>query len=501
MTRELHRDFDYQQAHQAVYDLRSAIAYLKQFPDQVLETSEPVDPVAELSGVYRHIGAGGTTARPTKTGPMMVFNEVIGHPDARVAIGVVGSRQRLGYLLGAAPDQLGQQMCRALQNPLPPVMVPKGSAVCQQVVHLATDPGFDLGKLLPAPTNTSEDAGPFITMGLVYAADPETGAENVTIHRQCIQSRDELSIFFAPGRHIDAFRAKSEARGKPLPVSVSIGVDPAIYCASCFEPPATPIGFNELEIAGSLRSRPVELTQCVTSSAKAVADAEIVIEGEIVPDARVVEDQNSGTGKAMPEFPGYTGEANPSLPVIKVKAVTHRFQPICQTTIGSSEEHVSLAGIPTEASILAALEAAMPGRVNNVYAHSAGGGKLLAVIQFHKRVQGDQGLERQAALCAFAAFRELKTVILVDHDVDIFDSNDVLWELTTRHQSDVDTIVIPGVKCHVLDPSQSPAISPSILHHGLSCKTIYDCTVPFSQQHKFQRSDFMEVDYERFLRG
>lgn len=490
---------DYSHANEEVHDLRSAIDFLKKYPGQVLETDEEVDPLGELSGVYRHIGAGGTIARPTKTGPMMVFNAIKGHPGARVAIGVVGCRKRVGMLLGCEPEKLGHKLNESLKNPVAPVTIPRDGVPCQEVVHRATDPDFDIRKLIPAPTNTLHDAGPYITMGLVYGADPETGEEDVTIHRQCLQAKDEISIFFAPGRHIDAFRLKAEAEGKPLPISVSIGLDPAVYVAACFEPPATPIGFNELSVAGSLRNRPVEMVECLTVNAKAIANAEIVIEGELLPNRRVAEDQNSKTGLAMPEFPGYTGEANRSLPVFKVTAVTHRLNPICQTTIGASEEHVNLAGIPTEASILTVVEKAMPGRVLNVNAHTSGGGKFLAIIQFKKTVPADQGRERQAALCAFAAFPELKSVILVDEDVDIFDTDDVLWAMMTRHQSDVDTIVIPGVRCHPLDPSQVPEMSPSITAPGTSCKTIYDCTVPFKMKKSFKRSEFMEVDYMRFL--
>src|SRR5690606_28836696 len=122
--------------------------------------------------------------------------------------------------------------------------------------------------------------------------------------------------------------------------------------------------------------------------------------------------QNTHTGKAMPEFPGYTGAANAALPLIKVKAVTHRHHPILQHTIGCSEEHVNMAGIPTEASILGMVERAMPGRLLNVFAHSAGGGKFLAVLQFKKNGPLDEGRQRQAALLAFSAFPELKHVIL-----------------------------------------------------------------------------------------
>lgn len=305
-------------------------------------------------------------------------------------------------------------------------------------------------------------------------------------------------MYFVPGRHLDAFRMKAEAQGEALPISISIGVDPAIEIGACFEPPTTPLGFNELSIAGSLRGRPVEMTMCATVNAKSIANAEFVIEGELLPNVRVREDQNSNTGKAMPEFPGYTGPANSALPIIKVKAITHRKNPIMQTVIGPSEEHVSMAGIPTEASILQMVESAMPGKLLNVYAHSSGGGKYMAVMQFKKSVASDEGRQRQAALLAFAAFSELKHVILVDEDVDIFDTNDVLWALNTRYQGDVDTVFIPGVRCHPLDPSQSPEYSHSIKEKGVSCKTIFDCTVPFHLKDRFKRAQFMEVDPRRF---
>lgn len=483
-----------------VIDLRSALELLEIIPGQMVHTDVEVDPSAELAGVYRYVGAGGTVARPTKTGPAMTFENVKGHPGAKVVIGLLASRKRVGYLLNSKPEKLGFMMRDAVKNAIAPVVVDKAKAQCQEVVHLATDEGFDLRKLIPAPTNTPEDAGPYVTLGMCYASDVETGESDVTIHRLCLQSKDEISMFFTPGaRHLGAFREKAEALGKPLPISISIGVDPAIEIASCFEPPTTPLGFNELSIAGAIRGKAVELAPCVTIDEKCIANAEYVIEGELLVGARVREDQNSNTGKAMPEFPGYTGPANAELPVIKVKAVTHRVNPIMQTCIGPSEEHVSMAGIPTEASILDMVERAMPGRVQNVYAHSSGGGKFIAVIQFKKTVPSDEGRQRQAALLAFSAFPELKQVILVDEDVDIFDTNDVLWAMTTRMQADVDIVTIPGVRCHPLDPSNDPACSWSIRDHGIACKTIYDATVPFNQKARFQRAKFMEVDVKKFL--
>ena len=123
----------------------------------------------------------------------------------------------------------------------------------------------------------------------------------------------------------------------------------------------------------------------------------------------------------MPEFPGYTGDAKPALPVIKITAVTHRKNPI---------------------------------------------------MQFKKSSKNDEGRQRNAALLAFSAFSELKHVFLVDEDVDIFDMSDVMWAMTTRFQADVDMIPIPGCHCHVLDPSNDHALDPSIRVHGIACKAI-----------------------------
>lgn len=477
-----------------VTDLRSALALLKTMPGQLIETDVEVDPMAELAGVYRHVGAGGTVMRPTKEGPAMIFNRVKGHPGAKVAIGLLASRKRVAALLGCDARELGKKMYQSVANPVPPVLL-EGPAPCQEVVHKATDPDFDLFKLVPAPTNTPDDAGPYITLGMCYATHPDTGRSDVTIHRLCIQGKDELSIFFTPGaRHIGAMAERAEQLGQRLPISISIGVDPAIEIGSCFEAPTTPLGYDELAVAGSLRGEPVQLCKCLTVNEKAIANAEYVIEGEVVPGVRVQEDQNSHSGFAMPEFPGYTGPASSDCWLIKVTAVTTRTNPIMQTCIGPSEEHVSMAGIPTEASIWGMVDKAMPGRLQNVYCASAGGGKYMAVLQFKKLSPSDEGRQRQAALLAFSAFSELKHIFLVDEDVDCFDMNDVLWAMNTRFQGDHDIITIPGVRCHPLDPSNDPTCSASIRDHGIACKTIFDCTVPYDQKSRFVRARFMEVD-------
>jgi 4-hydroxy-3-polyprenylbenzoate decarboxylase len=481
-----------------ITDLRTALDFLAQIPGQLVSTKVEVDPYLELAGVYRQVGAGTPVAPPTKIGPAMLFENVKGH-DMAVVAGILASRRRTALLLGSTPERLAFDLIDALKRPVAPVMVPREKAPCQDVVIQGA--AVDLNKVIPPIVSTTHDAGPFINMGLMRAEDPETGVSDVTIHRMCVLGPDKLSVSFTPGRHIDIFRLKAEAAGKPLPVSVSIGVDPAIYVATSFEAPTTPLGFDELTIGGGLRGRPVELVQCVTQpGAKAVANAELVLEGEFRPGERADEDElTGGAGWAMPEFPGYLGLAQRHLAVLRVTAITYRTNPILQILVGPGEEHVTLSGLPTEASIFRMVEDAIPGFLQNVYSHPAGGGKYLAIMQIKKRAWTDEGRQRQAALLAFAAFSELKHVILVDEDVDIYDSTDVMWAMTTRYQGDVSTIFIPGVKCHTLDPSATPEFNPMLRYSSISCKTIFDCTVPWDLKDKFLRSPFVDVDVSKFL--
>jgi UbiD family decarboxylase len=483
-----------------VKDLRTALELLAKEAGQLLETDREVDPFGELAGVYRYVGAGGTVERPTRIGPAMLFNAVRGYPGARVLVGLMASRERVALLLGSTPRGLTRKLESGYAAACAPVVVGADAAVCQQVVHRAEDDGFDLRGLLPAPTNTDLDAGPYFCLGLVLGSDPELGTD-VTIHRLCVQGRDELSIYFVPGRHLDVFRQRAVAAGRRFPVSVNMGLDPAIYLGAVFEPPTTPLGFNELAIAGGLRGEPVRLVDCVSVEQRSIASAEVVIEGYIDSDHLVAEDQHTGTGHAMPEYPGYLGEAQPALPVIKVTAVTTRRDPILQTLVGPGEEHVNLAGIAMEASVLRALDAALPGLVLEVYAHRAGGGKLLVVLRCAKSSERDDGRVRQAALVALAVYSELKNVILVDDDVDPFDTDDVMWAMTTRMQGDLDVVVVPGVSGHVLDPTQSPEYNLRLPARGTTAKTIFDATVPFRLRAAFERAHFRAVDPRPFAPG
>lgn len=121
-----------------ILDLRTALEVLRETPGQLVETNVEVNPQAELSGVYRYVGAGGTVMRPTQVdGPAMVFHNVKGHTGASVAIGVLASRARVANLFGCKKEELGHLVQSCAANPIQPV-VTEGPAPCQEEVWLRT---------------------------------------------------------------------------------------------------------------------------------------------------------------------------------------------------------------------------------------------------------------------------------------------------------------------------------------------------------------------------
>jgi 4-hydroxy-3-polyprenylbenzoate decarboxylase len=448
-----------------ITDLRTALELLASVPGQLVSTDAEVDPRCELAAIYKQVGAGAPLPPPAHAGPAMLFRNVKGFGIPVVA-GILADRRRIGLLLGVPAEDLPLALLDAVERASAPVRV--AQAPCHEVI---ARPPFDLRRILPAITHTPEDGAPYITMGLVRAQDPETGARDVTIHRLALHGPDRLAIYFAPGRHIDSSREKAERMDRALPVSISIGFDPAIYLAACFQAPP---GVDELAVAGGLRGRPIEMAECVSVAGQAIANAEIVIEGEILPGVRVSEDAPTGSGFAMPEFHGHMGASEPDTPVVQVTAITHRRDPIFQTLVGPAVERANLIGIPLEAAIIRKVEREMPGVLRRAYAHPAGGGSLLVVLQVSPS-DGDE--HRTAAERVLDSFTAIRQVMLVDEDVEIFESGEALWALTTRLRAD-GVISRPG---------------PAMRFPGAVPRIIFNCTVPARERRRYRRPRFAPV--------
>ena len=317
------------------------------------------------------------------------------------------------------------------------------------------------------------------------AQDSATGERNISVHRMCVQGPDTLTIWLVPGRHLESFYLAAKSRGESLPIAIHIGLDPAVYIALCCLSPLTPLGFNELDVAGSLRGRAFEISPCVSIDAECISHAEYVLEAEftneIIPESRTA-------AYSMPEFLGYNGKVHPGLPVVKVKAITRRSRPLYQTVIGPGYEQSILLALGLEAAVLDFLHRNVTTRVTKVYCSSAGGGQLLLFIQCRKEAEQDEAIIRRAALAAFGVFRVVKHIVLVD--VDVFSEEDVWWAMSTRFQVDQDLITAINVEGYPLDPTQDPGYSHSVTSRGSSAKAVFDCTVPFAMTDSFRRTVF-----------
>jgi 2,5-furandicarboxylate decarboxylase 1 len=387
-----------------------------------------------------------------------------------VVSGFVSRRAWIAEAMGVEQAELLGAFRQAVEHPLPWREVDAGSAPCQQVVHRFGEAGeaSDLHALLPIPTHSEHDNGPYITAGLVIARNPVTGVQNVSINRIQVHGPDRMAILMLP-RHLLAFYKAAEANDQPLEVAVVIGADPLTLLAS---QAITPIDYDELEIAGALHGAPLPVVKCLTSQVRVPASAEIVIEGRLLPKVREPEGP-------FGEFPKYYS-AQEDREVIAVDAVTHRTNPIYHTIVPAEMEHLLLGSIPREATMLAHLQRSFPG-VLDVHLSVGGVGRYHLYVKFRKQREGEP---RNVILGAFGAHYDIKQVTVVDEDVDVHDPQQVEWAVATRFQADRDLIVIAGAQGSVLDPSTTVGhdgttgtVAPPHLQ-GISAKMGLDATKP-----------------------
>ncbi|MFM0174427.1 UbiD family decarboxylase [Paraburkholderia sediminicola] len=388
------------------------------------------------------------------------FTKPGGH-DVPVVSGFMSRRAWIAEAMGVAEADLLARFRDAADQPIPSKEIPRAEAACQQVVHTS---GIDLHKLLPIPTHSEHDNGPYITAGLVIARNPRTGVQNVSINRIQVHGPDRMAILLLP-RHLYAFQKAAEEAGDALDVAIAIGVDPLTMLAS---QAISPIDSDELEIAGALHGAPLPVVKCVSNGVNVPAFAEIVIEGRILPNVREMEGP-------FGEFPKYYS-AQEAREVIEVTAVTHREKPIFHTIVPAEMEHLLLGAIPREATLLAHLQRSHP-NVKDVHLSVGGVCRYHLWVQFEKKREGEA---KNVILCAFGAHYDIKQVVVVDTDVDVHDPAEIEWAIATRFQADRDLVVIEGAQGSPLDPSTTvgqPEDAPPHLQ-GVSAKMGLDATRP-----------------------
>jgi 2,5-furandicarboxylate decarboxylase 1 len=369
-----------------------------------------------------------------------------GHPVSVVS-GLVSDRGWIAEAMGVGDEELLEKFQHAALNPVPWREVK--SAPVHEHVHRTVD----LEKILPLPTHNELDHGPYITAGLAISRNPRTQIQNVSIHRLQLSAPNRLGALLLQ-RTTLYYQQMLEQEGKDLPIAIAIGVDPLTLLAS---QAIMPNDCDELAIAGALHGRPLDVVKCLTSDIRVPAEAEIVLEGRVLANVREPEGP-------FGEFPQYYGERG-DRHVIEIDAVTHRTAPLYHTISGGGLEHLVLGAIPREATMLAHLRRNFP---NVVDVHLPRGGvcRYNLVVQLKKRFEGEA---KNVIMGALAGHYDVKQVVVVDPDVNIYDPAEVEWAVATRTQADRDLVVVANAQGSRLDPSSQ---------NGVSAKLGIDATIP-----------------------
>jgi 2,5-furandicarboxylate decarboxylase 1 len=413
----------------------------------LLEIVSPVSPHLEMARVvHRH------------DGQPVLFSDVSGYPGWRVVAGIVSARRFLAAALGVPVERLAHVLVDALEHPVPPPVA--DDAPCQEV----TEPDVDLMRL-PILRHFPLDGGPYVTSAILILNDPEYGP-NVAFHRLMRLDARRFVARVVEGRGTDAALHRTSA---DLPVAICIGNSLPVLLAAAMSAPA---GTNELSIANALVPLPV--VACRTVPLQVPADCEVVLEGRLTHAT-----EPEGPFVDLTETMDFVRPG----PVIEIDCVTHRRNPVFQALLPGGLEHKHLMGIPKEPSILAAVNRVC--RCTNVAITPGGTSWLHAVVQIERHAPDDA---RAAIHAAFAGHGSLKHVVVVDSDIDPFDTTDVEWAIATRFQADRDLIVISDQPGSSLDPSATHRTG----QKSRTAKMGLDATIPWGSD----RVAFEKVRYE-----
>jgi 2,5-furandicarboxylate decarboxylase 1 len=429
-------------------------AYMRRLEEagQLVCVHKEVSPDLELGLICRELA--------DRNGPAALFENVTGSP-LPVLVNLFGTRERAAMALEIPESELLPHWRKALAAPVPPVVVDGGP--CQEV-----EVDVDLTRNLPNILWNEGDGGPYITFGLVFAKDPETGRTNMSVYRMQIKGPNKIGMKAQAPKHAGVMFLKAEEMGRPLEIAVAIGADPSLYLASQAD---VPLGVSEVEVAGALRGAPVEMVRCETVDLEVPATAEIVLEGRIEPGLREEEGP-------FGEFMGYFSGAAPRQ-VVTFTRMYHRRNPIYLATYEGKptlETHV-LHALSKEAVYFRQIQEYVCPTVRDV--HISYGGCTIA----HVYVSIKQQAAGQAKNVALELLKShlVKLVVVVDEDVDVRNPTEVEWAIATRMQADRDVIILPGMAGLHLDPSQPNHPS------GLGAKMLIDATMEFGKRYDLIR--------------
>ncbi len=436
-------------------NLRDFIARVeKEGTRELVRISEEIRPDSfEATAILANFESHGLYPMVLFERPLNLHGEVSKFP---LLTNVYASRTRCAMALGLEPAQdkleLSLEYSRREPRRLPPEVVSRETAPVKQVVK--TGEQVDL-RMLPIVRHHRMDPAPYIDMTPVMR-DPDMGHYNIAFLRTMYKGPRKLGLHMSP-RHNWQICRKNEERQRPTPVVIVVSHHPAFYLGALN---VSPFGVDDYELVGSMMNEPMRLAPSETwgSDFLVPADAEMLIEGEILPGVREVEGP-------FGEFPGTYGPQRLRW-VIDVKAITHRKDAVYQDIFVAHRDNWVLGAIPKEGTLFNRIKGVVP-TVKAVHLPNSGTGRFNCYISIDKKVDGES---KQAALIALGECDFVKNVFVVDADIDPFNEEQVMWALATRCQADQDVDIIKNVKGNTLDPSQTDDI--------MTSKMIVDATKP-----------------------
>jgi UbiD family decarboxylase len=459
-------------------DLREFIQQVESL--QALRHVEGADPRFEIGGITE-VAAGLPDC------PALLFDDIKGFPRGfRVFTNATTNVQRAALALGLDPRSRPLDALKAWKakrqelQPRAPVSV-QDAAFLQNTMRADQ---VDLGRF-PVPHWHPKDGGPYIGSGsLVVMRDPDGGWINASVYRVQVHTRNRVTIQFDhPGRHGAIIARKYWDQGKACPVAVVNGEDPALFIAG-FE--YLPPDQSEYDFAGAIKSTPVEVCAGPETGLPIPAQAEIILEGQLVPpSAETLLEGPFG------EFTGYYAADRRPCPVMDVTAIHYRDDPILLGSPPMKPPRFHF-GLPFRAAtIWSNLEAAGVTDVVGAWQHVS---QLMTVVALKQRYAGHA---KRAGLIAAAHSYMARLVVVVDDDVDPSNLNDVMWAITTRCEPAESLDVVRNAWSSALDPRIPPeAKQRSATSHS---QLIVEACRPFAWLDQFPPTSAISLDEARAI--
>ncbi len=406
-----------------------------------------------------------------QSGPALLFENVKGY-DTPVITSVCTTVERLAVIMGqpenSSLSDLYEAWAKLGENLLPPKEVDPADAPCKQNKMMGDE--VDLLKF-PVPKFYPMDGGRFYgTAHFIITKDPDSGWINLGTYRSQLLGKDKIGTQFIKGKHADIMLKKYQAMGKPMPVASIVGCDPLLFILGAARVSAF---VSEYDVAGALRGEPVEVVRGETVDLPIPAHAEIVVEGEV--DAEKFMDEGP-----FGEYTGYySGVGTDPRNFIDVKCVTYRDNPIFWgTTVGRAvtDTHMTMA-LSYGANLWQQLLAMKIPGLKGVYCPPEGSGRFLAIISVKQMYPGHVDQVLTAAISTEMGAYGLKTVIVVDDDIDPWDIPRVMYALSFRFQPN---------RCQIIKRGRSTPLDPSLPINAreITGRLLMDATIPYEWKDK-----------------